>query len=279
MIFFVQKYCCCKSTILYFDCIYLTDVLVAGYISGLQQVPREEAVKELLVHFPLLHSGNSDAKDEYLTLIPTILSHSTEHGTFIEESRQLLSYSLIHPAITCEERSKFNMWLGHLDERFSRSYNHSPTLQAHSEDLQGQGQVKNQANLHSPIAVNNNSIGSGSAKGQMPFSHQPENGTNSIPTHMALSKRSSVGSSPMVNGWNNSGCTGNSSGMYLSNDNMNMNGQGHSHSGSQGNLYMNGRSPQAGMGMAGHMPLKAALSAPPNFNTNVPPTSHPCSCK
>lgn len=219
------------------------------YICKLLQEPKEKAIQELLVHLPLLHSGNTKAKNEYLALIPAILSHSMEHGAFIEESRELLSYSLIHPAITCEERSKFDLWLGHLDKCFSSNY-HSP-----SQPTQGQSEE---------------------GHGQMPFSHQPENG-NSLRTHMALSTQSSIGSAH-VNGWNNT--------MFQSNDSLNLNGL-EGHTGSHGNLYQEGRGPSgqqmsggsSGGGVSGHMPLKAALSAPPNFNTIVPPSSLPCSCK
>jgi hypothetical protein len=67
----------------------------------------------------LLHTGNSDTKKEYLRLIPIILSYSKENGTHIEDTRQLLSYSLIHPACTSEERSQFTMWIGQLEEIFT----------------------------------------------------------------------------------------------------------------------------------------------------------------
>ncbi|KAL5008132.1 hypothetical protein ScPMuIL_013713 [Solemya velum] len=95
------------------------------YISNLGKEPVERAVQELLAHLPLLHSGNITAKSEYLKIIPKVLSHSIENGVYIEECRQLLSYSLIHPAITSEERSQFTMWLGHLEERFTYSIYHN----------------------------------------------------------------------------------------------------------------------------------------------------------
>lgn len=95
------------------------------YISNLGKEPVERAVQELLAHLPLLHAGNGTAKNEYLKIIPKVLSHSIENGVYIEECRQLLSYSLIHPAITSEERSQFTMWLGHLEERFTYSIYHN----------------------------------------------------------------------------------------------------------------------------------------------------------
>lgn len=48
-----------------------------------------------------------------------ILSYSKENGSHIENTRQLLSYSLIHPACTSEERSQFTMWIGQLEEIFT----------------------------------------------------------------------------------------------------------------------------------------------------------------
>lgn len=94
------------------------------YISKLCGEPKEKAVTQLLSHLPLLRTGNADAKTAYLKIIPQVLSYSIDNGVHIEESRQLLSFSLIHPAITCEERSQFTMWLGYLEERFTYSIYH-----------------------------------------------------------------------------------------------------------------------------------------------------------
>lgn len=54
--------------------------------------------------------------------MPTILQHSIENGCHIEESRQLLSYWLIHPAVTAAERAQFTLWLTHLEERCSSAH-------------------------------------------------------------------------------------------------------------------------------------------------------------
>ena len=87
-------------------------------------------MNHLLSHLPLLRPGNTQAKAEYLNIIPKVLAHSIENGIHIEESRQLLSYSLIHPAITSEERSQFTLWLTHLEDRCSYSiYQHQIRLQ------------------------------------------------------------------------------------------------------------------------------------------------------
>ncbi|KAL3874918.1 hypothetical protein ACJMK2_037870 [Sinanodonta woodiana] len=111
------------------------------FISKLMTEPEEKAITQLLAHLPLLQVGNIRAKSEYLKIIPRVLSHSIDKGVFIEESRQLLSYSLIHPAITSSERSKFTMWLGHLEERFT--YNIYP------HDRQNQGKPdSDQTQIH-----------------------------------------------------------------------------------------------------------------------------------
>ncbi|GIY04116.1 hypothetical protein CDAR_316982 [Caerostris darwini] len=88
-----------------------------GYISSLSTESKETAVVRLLSHLPLLRPGNEEAKSRYLELIPKILAHSIRHSVHIEESRQLLSYSLIHPAISNEDRCSLTQWLRQLEDR------------------------------------------------------------------------------------------------------------------------------------------------------------------
>lgn len=95
------------------------------FIAGLVGEEKGKVILQLLKLLPLLQAGNEKAKAEYLKLIPDVLSHTIDHSVNIEESRQLLSYSLIHPAITQEERSKFRMWLGYLEERFTYNISHT----------------------------------------------------------------------------------------------------------------------------------------------------------
>uniref|UniRef100_A0A3B5KRH7 Protein Smaug homolog 1 n=1 Tax=Xiphophorus couchianus TaxID=32473 RepID=A0A3B5KRH7_9TELE len=52
-----------------------------------------------------------------MRLLPRILTHTIEHGHHLEESRQLLSYALIHPATSLEDRAALALWLNHLEER------------------------------------------------------------------------------------------------------------------------------------------------------------------
>uniref|UniRef100_A0A4W5Q629 Sterile alpha motif domain containing 4B n=1 Tax=Hucho hucho TaxID=62062 RepID=A0A4W5Q629_9TELE len=82
----------------------------------------EKAVSLLLSHLPLLQPRNSEAKCEYMKLLQKVLSHTIESSLFVEESRQLLSYALIHPATTLDDRTSLAMWLNHLEEHLSSGY-------------------------------------------------------------------------------------------------------------------------------------------------------------
>ncbi|XP_041131967.1 protein Smaug homolog 1-like isoform X4 [Polyodon spathula] len=86
-------------------------------ISQWQGEPKERVLSLMLTHLPLLQPGNIEAKGEYMQLLPKILAHSIEHGRHLEESRQLLSYALIHPATSLEDRTALALWLNHLEER------------------------------------------------------------------------------------------------------------------------------------------------------------------
>ncbi|XP_024863940.1 protein Smaug homolog 1 isoform X2 [Kryptolebias marmoratus] len=86
-------------------------------ISQWQGEPKERVISLVLTHLPLLKPGNTEAKGEYMLLLPRILAHTIEHGHHLEESRQLLSYALIHPATSLEDRAALALWLNHLEER------------------------------------------------------------------------------------------------------------------------------------------------------------------
>ncbi|XP_061621115.1 protein Smaug homolog 1 isoform X4 [Phyllopteryx taeniolatus] len=86
-------------------------------ISQWQCEPKERVISLVLTHLPLLKPGNVEAKGEYMRLLPRILAHTIEHGRHLEESRQLLSYALIHPATSLEDRAALALWLNHLEER------------------------------------------------------------------------------------------------------------------------------------------------------------------
>lgn len=96
---------------------FLSLFLLAGVISQWQSEPKERVISLVLTHLPLLKPGNIEAKGEYMRLLPRILAHTIEHGHHLEESRQLLSYALIHPATSLEDRAALALWLNHLEER------------------------------------------------------------------------------------------------------------------------------------------------------------------
>uniref|UniRef100_A0A452V061 Sterile alpha motif domain containing 4B n=1 Tax=Ursus maritimus TaxID=29073 RepID=A0A452V061_URSMA len=83
----------------------------AAIVSQWQQESKEKVVSLLLSHLPLLQPGNTEAKSEYMRLLQKVLAYSIESNAFIEESRQLLSYALIHPATTLEDRNALALWL------------------------------------------------------------------------------------------------------------------------------------------------------------------------
>ncbi|KAM9318207.1 protein Smaug homolog 2 [Pholidichthys leucotaenia] len=94
----------------------------AAIVSQWHQEPKEKVVSLLLSHLPLLQPRNSEAKCEYMKLLQKVLSHTIESSLFVEESRQLLSYALIHPATTLEDRNSLATWLNHLEEHLSGGY-------------------------------------------------------------------------------------------------------------------------------------------------------------
>ncbi|XP_030007112.1 protein Smaug homolog 2 isoform X2 [Sphaeramia orbicularis] len=102
----------------------------AAIVSQWHQEPKEKVVSLLLSHLPLLQPRNSEAKCEYMKLLQKVLSHTIESSLFVEESRQLLSYALIHPATTLDDRTSLAMWLNHLEEHLSSGY--TPTSRAPS---------------------------------------------------------------------------------------------------------------------------------------------------
>ncbi|KAK7104061.1 protein Smaug homolog 1-like [Littorina saxatilis] len=125
------------------------------FIAGLFGEDKGKVIVQLLQLLPLLQAGNEKAKAEYLNLIPDVLSHTIEKGVNIEESRQLLSYSLIHPAISQEERSKFRMWLGYLEERFTFHISHSRPTPTGGQHNSLTGTFTPVSQSHSHEALNN----------------------------------------------------------------------------------------------------------------------------
>nr|XP_005987865.1 PREDICTED: protein Smaug homolog 2 [Latimeria chalumnae] len=99
-----------------------SDANNSAIVSQWHQEPKEKVVCLLLSHLPLLKPGNTEVKTEYMKLLQKVLAYSIESNLFIEESRQLLSYALIHPATALGDRNSLALWLNHLEERMSSGY-------------------------------------------------------------------------------------------------------------------------------------------------------------
>ncbi|XP_050692028.1 protein Smaug homolog 2-like isoform X3 [Eriocheir sinensis] len=92
---------------------------------------KDSGASDLLHHLPLLRPANTDAKMQYLSLIPKVLAQAvasagSQQSTALENARQLLSYTLIHPAVTVEERRALTHWLRALEERLAEHRRHPP---------------------------------------------------------------------------------------------------------------------------------------------------------
>ena len=90
---------------------------IAEFLIRLSSKPRDELVKELLVYLPLLQPGNHPAREEYLNILPKVLSPSHSQGIHEDECRQLLSLALVHPAFPAKERSRLQELLEVLNEK------------------------------------------------------------------------------------------------------------------------------------------------------------------
>jgi hypothetical protein len=89
------------------------------FINSLLSESTEVAINQLLTHLPLLRPGNVDCKQCYLVAIPELVNHCVSTGQYTEQTQQLLSYTLIHPAITSQDRRTLTLWLRQLEERIS----------------------------------------------------------------------------------------------------------------------------------------------------------------
>lgn len=69
---------------------------------------KEDILNDILIHLPLLKPGNDDAKSIYLALVPFAIDDSVRQIVPTESVQQILSYLLIHPAITNEDRRYVN---------------------------------------------------------------------------------------------------------------------------------------------------------------------------
>lgn len=118
--------CVCDVLFMHLLCVVYVSTCASfvsvAYVCGLCKESKEFAVSQLLKCLPLLKVGNTKAKAEYLNIMPMVMAHSIENNCHIEECRQLLSYSLIHPAISRDELAVLTIWMNSLEECHSNAY-------------------------------------------------------------------------------------------------------------------------------------------------------------
>ncbi|XP_052859744.1 protein Smaug [Anopheles cruzii] len=82
----------------------------------------ENILKDILNYLPLLTPGNDVAKSMYMSLIPGAVEDACRQLVPTEIVQQTLSYLLIHPAITNDDRRILSCLLRHLEDFISTSY-------------------------------------------------------------------------------------------------------------------------------------------------------------
>lgn len=87
----------------------------AAYLKSLHTLIDEEALCQLLSHLPLLNPGKSEARAEYMKLLPKVMLGSSEELDYLDRCRQLLSLALVHPAFPHEDRDALTFWRSQLD--------------------------------------------------------------------------------------------------------------------------------------------------------------------
>ncbi|XP_039294385.1 protein Smaug homolog 1 [Nilaparvata lugens] len=100
-----------------------------GFVGSLLLERKEVAMAQLLLHLPLLRPDNYEAKQRYLTLLPSVISHSIQTYSNVEEARQLLAYILIHPALK-DAKGQFEPWRKALGELIIMNGNTNQACQA-----------------------------------------------------------------------------------------------------------------------------------------------------
>lgn len=105
------------------------------FVRGLNLESKEEAMAQVLSHLPLLQPSSTEAKAEYLKLIPEILSYMQDKGILLEEAHQLFTYLVIHPALSCEEQLPRSKWINQFDDHQSFSPSSCYSSQLGSDQL------------------------------------------------------------------------------------------------------------------------------------------------
>ncbi len=88
-----------------------------AFLSSLHSECEEQALCSLLTHLPLLHPASSEARTEYMKLLPKVMLGSSEELDYLDQCRQLLSLALVHPAFPQDEREALTFWFSQLDRK------------------------------------------------------------------------------------------------------------------------------------------------------------------
>ncbi|XP_055702993.1 protein Smaug isoform X2 [Phlebotomus papatasi] len=83
---------------------------------------KEDILSELLTYLPLLKPGNEDAKAVYMAIVPIAVEDAVRQLVPAELVQQILSYLLIHPAVTNDDRRSLGHWMHNLEEYISSPY-------------------------------------------------------------------------------------------------------------------------------------------------------------
>ncbi|XP_077420998.1 protein Smaug homolog 1 isoform X1 [Vanacampus margaritifer] len=222
-------------------------------ISQWQSEPKERVISLVLTHLPLLKPGNVEAKGEYMRLLPRILAHTIEHGRHLEESRQLLSYALIHPATSLEDRAALALWLNHLEERAAAT---GDSLERPSPA----GPHHHQSTPPSTLTSSGSSTNSSSSGNLYALHHHQRYGSDDRLNGWQSSRDSGLG-----RGWQQQGCENGHLPLYPSSSvpsTINTLGTG-----GGGNAILT-----SGSGNQPHSPLKRSVSLTPPMSG---PSNHP----
>ncbi|XP_072164712.1 protein Smaug homolog 1-like [Diadema setosum] len=87
------------------------------FVRSLNHESKDDALVQVLSHLPLLQPSSTEAKAEYLKLIPEILNYTQEKGVLLEEAHQLFTYLVIHPVLSCEERLPHSKWISQFEDQ------------------------------------------------------------------------------------------------------------------------------------------------------------------
>jgi len=150
------------------------------------KLTQDELIQQLLTYFPLLHPGNEKVKNEYLKVIPKVLSCSVENGTRVEDCRKLLTYTLIHPAVSNEERGEFTKWLGQLERQYCMKMTQTKLTHSNIQHLSSFADHIDSTLSHSHSA-NNISKDSGISTGDNNVFTEVDISSHHLPLHATTS--------------------------------------------------------------------------------------------